>query len=221
MAAAGRRRGALAPGRRGPAGYREEKLSRSSALSVVLAGVLAAFAQGAGRELVLNGDFECSPFEGWREQAWGEFTDTGNCRLGHRPDLDPDPDFEVVVHKLLNAGYALYQQVPVSGVDLGFGVSCRLTSKTENRDYYAAAAVCLEYRDAGDSLLGETRIFSATTGHPWRDSPTLHLIGASDSLNWHEYRFNVAEELANLPGVAPGDIRSIRVVLLAYVDRNG
>ncbi|HDQ99727.1 MAG TPA: hypothetical protein ENN51_05540 [candidate division WOR-3 bacterium] len=70
-------------------------------------------------------------------------------------------------------------------------------------------------------MLGETRIFSATEGHPWRGSDVLHLIGAPDSLNWHDYRFHVGDELANLPGVNPDDVRAIRVVLLAYVDRNG
>lgn len=183
--------------------------------------VCLLFAAAGGRELIVNGGFELPPHEGWRETTWGEFTDTGNCRLRRRPDFNPDPDFEVVVHKMLNQGYQLHQQVPVTTVDLGFSVSCRLTSKTENPDYYAAAAICIEYRDIADSVLGETRIFSATTGHPWVSTPALHLIGAHDSLSWHDYSLGVATELDSLPGVNRADIAAIRVRLLAYVDRDG
>ncbi|MFO7639229.1 MAG: hypothetical protein R6X14_08085 [bacterium] len=187
----------------------------------LLVACLLFCAPAAGRELLFNGDFELPPLEGWHDSAWGEFADTGNCRLRHWHDFHPDLDYEVMVHKMLHQGYALYQQVTMPTLDLGFSVDCRLTSKTENLAYYAAAAVCLEYRDREDSVLGETRIFSATTGHPWRSTPTLHLIGAPDSLNWHSYRFNIAEELTNLPGVDPGEVHAVRVVLLSYVDGNG
>lgn len=184
-------------------------------LLVVFVGILPA------RELVLNGDFELSPESGWRERAWGEFTDTGNCRVRWRHSHQPDRDFEVMVHKMLNQGFALEQRVELPSLDVVFSASARLTSKTENLEYYAAAALCLEYRDARDSVLGETRVYSATTGAPWRNTPVLHLIGAPDSLNWHDYRFVLADELANLPGVEPDSVRAVSVVLLAYVDRNG
>jgi len=184
-------------------------------LLVVFVAILPA------RELVLNGDFELSPESGWRERAWGEFTDTGNCRVRWRHSHHPDRDFEVMVHKMLNQGFALEQRVELPSLDVVFSASARLTSKTENLEYYAAAALCLEYRDARDSVLGETRVYSATTGAPWRNTPVLHLIGAPDSLNWHDYRFVLADELANLPGVEPDSVRAVSVVLLAYVDRNG
>ncbi|MBN2536769.1 hypothetical protein JXB37_00670, partial [candidate division WOR-3 bacterium] len=61
----------------------------------------------AGHELVQNGDFELPPESGWRARAWGEFTDTGNCRLRWRHSFHPDRDFEVMVHKMLNQGFAL------------------------------------------------------------------------------------------------------------------
>jgi hypothetical protein len=183
--------------------------------------LIVVSAVAPGRELLLNGNFELPPDSGWREVAWGEFTDTGNCRLRWRHDHEPDRDFEVMVHKMLNQGFALTQRVDIPDLDLVFSASARLTSKTENFEYYAAAAVCLEYLDSHDSVIGETRIYSATSQAPWRSTPVLHLIGAPDSLSWHHYRLDLQSELANLPGVEAESIRAVNVKLLAYVDRNG
>jgi len=81
--------------------------------------LLLVLTAGAG-ELLVNGDFELPVEAGWSELAWGDFPDTGNCRLRRQHDFHPDRDFEVMVHKLLNKGYALYQQVAVPTLDLGF-----------------------------------------------------------------------------------------------------
>ncbi len=188
---------------------------------LLILSVVVAVGIGSSRELVTNGDFELPPSVGWEELAWGEFADTGNCRMRYRHDHHPDRDFEVMVHKMLNKGYKLFQKIEIPTLDIRFSVSARLTSKTENRDYYAAAAICLEYLDGRDSVIGETRLYSATTGCPWVSTSMLHLIGAPDSLNWYDYDFSVEDELANLPGVEPDSIHAINVVLLAYVDRNG
>lgn len=171
-------------------------------------------------ELVVNGDFELAPDSGWQVIRWGEFPDTGNCRLLRRHEFNPDRDFEVLVHKMLHQGMRLQQRVEVPTLDLEFSVSCRLTSKTERESLFAAAAVCIEYLNDADSVLGETRIYSATSGCDWRDSPALHLRRAPDSLNWHDYRFHVRDELQHLPAVAPESIRSLRLVLLSYVLNN-
>jgi hypothetical protein len=125
-----------------------------------------------------------------------------------------------MVHKMLHQGMRLSQKVVVPGTDLGFGVSCRLWAKTERESLYAAACICVEYLDRSDSVLGETRIFAATSGCDWSSSPVLHLIRVSDSLNWHDYRFSVDSELDSLPGVERDSIKAVRVSLLGYIKQN-
>jgi len=184
-------------------------------LLLLLSGLLVN--EVMARELVRNGDFELPPDSGWQVIRWGEYPDTGNCRLRWQHSLHPDRDFEVMIHKMLHQGMKLYQKIPVSTLDLWFSVACRLTAKTERESLFAAGAVCLEYLDAVDSVLGETRIYSATSGCTWTNSPTLHLIRAPDSLSWHRYRLSVRSELDSLPGIAPDSVKAIRIALLAYV----
>ena len=182
--------------------------------------VLLAAALAPARELVRNGDFELPPDSSWQTYVWGEFPDTGNCRLRYRHEFHPDRDFEVMVHKMLHQGMKLSQKVVIPNLDLGFGVSCRLWAKTERESLFAAACIGVEYLDRSDSALGETRIFAATSGCDWSSSPVLHLIRVSDSLNWYDYQFNVAAELDNLPGVERDSIQAVRVSLLGYVKQN-
>ncbi len=123
-----------------------------------------------------------------------------------------------MIHKMLHQGMKIYQQVDLpGGLDLAFSVDCRLTAKSESDSLFAAGAVFLEYLDSDDSVLGETRIYMATRGCDWQNSPTLHLIRAGDSSNLHNYRFNLRNELENLPGVDPQQIKVIRVGLLGFV----
>ena len=186
-----------------------------------LKGLLLVVALAAGlapaRELVRNGDFELPPDSSWELSVWGDYPDTGNCRLRWRHDFDADRDFEVLVFKMLHQGMRLSQKVAVPSSDLGFGVSCKLWAKTESESLFAAASICVEYLDRSDTVLGETRIYAATSGCDWSSSPVLHLIRVSDSLNWYDYRFNVASELDNLPGVERDSIQAVRVSLLGYI----
>jgi len=186
----------------------------------LLLAVVFAAAFAPARELVRNGDFELPPDSSWQLYVCGDYPDTGNCRLRRRHEFHPDRDFEVMVHKMLHQGMKLSQRVAIPDLDLGFAVSCRLTAKTERESLFAAACIGVEYLDSRDSVLGETRILSATPGCTWTSGPVLHLIPAPDSLNWHDYQFNVAAELDNLPGVNRDSIRAVRVGLLAYVENN-
>jgi hypothetical protein len=188
-------------------------------LGRVLAGLfLALVLPATGRELLTNGDFELPPEVGWRLDTWGMFSDTGNCRLRWQHDIAPDRDCEVMLHKMLHQGMKLSQKLTIPGLDLGYSISCRLTSKTERESLYAAACAGIEYLDVRDSVLGETRVYSATSGCPWTSTPALHLVRAPDSLHWHDYRFNLYEEvIANLPGVNPESVRAVRVYLLGFV----
>ncbi|MEO0078837.1 MAG: hypothetical protein ABIK86_07575 [candidate division WOR-3 bacterium] len=175
-------------------------------------------ALATGRDLVTNGDFELAPGFGWQLDTWGMFPDTGNCRLRWQHDIAPDRDREVMLHKMLHQGMRLSQKLSVTTLDLGCAVSCRLSAKTERESLFAAACVGLEYLDCRDSVIGETRIYSATAGCPWTSTPVLHLISAPDSLHWHDYHFNIAEELnTNLPGVIPDSVKAIRVYMLGFV----
>jgi len=176
---------------------------------------MAVFAGAAN--LVYNGDFELPADSGWKRLAWGDFADTGNCRVRRTHAFYPDRDYELMLHKMLHQGLQLTQRLPVSDLDLGFGLSARLTSKTERESLFAAAAVCLEFLGAADSVLGETRIYSATSGCDWRPGPALHLIRAADSLSWHDYRLLVEDELDSLPAVCRDSVRALRVRVLAYV----
>ncbi len=187
-----------------------------TATLTTLCALLVALA--SGRDLVINGDFELAPEFGWQLDTWGMYSDTGNCRLRWRHDIAPDRDREVMLHKMLHQGMKLSQKFSVVTLDLGYAVSCRLSSKTERESLFAAACAGLEYLDSRDSVIGETRIYSATAGCPWTSTSVLHLVPAPDSLQWHDYRFNVAEEVSsNLPGVVPESVKAIRVYLLGFV----
>ncbi|MEO0020416.1 MAG: hypothetical protein ABIK47_07265 [candidate division WOR-3 bacterium] len=170
-----------------------------------------------GKELVYNGDFELSPDSGWQVTRWGNYPDTGNCRLRYQHSFHPDRDFEAMVHKMLHQGMKLFQKVEITTLNLNFSVSCRLTAKSESDSLFAAGAIFLEYLDNEDSVLGETRIYTATRGCNWQNSPTLHLIRAPDSINWHDYRFCLKDELVNLPGVDTGRIKAVRLGLFGFV----
>jgi len=177
-------------------------------------------ATGFSRELIYNGNFELPPDSGWRVIRWGEFPDTGNCRLRWLHTYHPDRDFEVMIQKLLHQGMKFFQQIDIPSLELQFSVSCRLSAKSESESLFAAAAVVLEYLNSSDSLLGETRIFYATPGCDWQNSPLLHLIRVSDTINWHNYRIDILNDLESLPGIEPTEIKSIRVGLLSFVRGN-
>jgi len=187
----------------------------------VFATALAWWALCSGRELVFNGGFELPADSGWQARAWGEFPDTGNCRLRRAHDFAPDRDFEVMVHKMLHQGFVLTQRVDAPSLDLGFSFSARFTAKTERESLFAAGAVGLEFLGADDSVLGETRVYYATSGCDWQAGPALRLVRVPDTLAWRDFRFRVEDELALLPGVDPDSVRALRVALLAYVLGNG
>lgn len=174
------------------------------------------------RELLNNGDFELPAYFGWRWDTSGLFPDSANCHLWQSYTFHPDLDREVCVHKILHEWAMLSQVVEVADLNLNFSVSAKLFCKSERPDtgYYACASIVLHYLSEDNSLLGETRIYSHTAGCNWANSPTLHLIPAADTFGWHNYAFNVADELQHLGGVNPIEVRRIRVGLWAYVRNN-
>lgn len=183
---------------------------------ILLVGTLPA------RELLVNGNFEDPARSTWQWDTFGVFNDTGNCHLWQSYVFDPDLDREVCIHKILHQWAMLSQTVEVPGTDLNFSVSAMLFAKTERPDtgYYACANVVLSYLDENDSLLGETRIYVHTDSCDWANTPAFHLISAPDSTRWHNYAFNLDDELNNLSGVNRGQIRKVRVALWPYVRNN-
>jgi hypothetical protein len=189
-------------------------------MTCILAMLLCGMA--SARELLVNGDFEDPARTTWRWDTFGNASDTGDCHLWQSYYYEPDLDREVCVHKTLHQWAMLSQTVDVPNTNLNFSASAKLFAKTERPDtgYYACANVIVSYLDANDSVLGETRIYVHTGGCDWKSTSVLHLINAPDSTQWHNYAFNVDNELNNLPGVNRADVTKIRVGLWSYVRNN-
>ncbi len=165
--------------------------------------------------LVANGDFEQPLTTGWLQSSSGS-----SITINRATTYDPDPDYEAYAYKGAGSGFAkLYQVIDVATTDLGFSINAKVYAYDNNADTscWAAAAVIISYLDATGSILGDTRICMRTTPCPWVSTSTTHLITASDSL-WHNYAFNIDDELANLPGVSPSDVKKIEIALYDTTD---
>jgi hypothetical protein len=167
--------------------------------------------------LLTNGDFEQQLNVGW-SQAIG--TQGISDTIDRQIDFQPDLDYEARVKKYDATHAILYQTVNVPTTDLEFSISANLFAQEYNSTatYWAATAVCLRYLDNNDVLLGETRIAYKTAHCPWTNSTTLHIITELFPSIWSTYSFNVNNELANLSGVNPSDIKKIQVALIDTTD---
>jgi len=110
----------------------------------------------------------------------------------------------------------LYQTAEIPTIDIDFSVSAKLYAWDNHASAWAGAAVVVWYLDASNVALGNTRICYRSSGCPWNNSSTCHVIPVYDSL-WHDYSFNLEDELANIPEVLPGDVKKIKVVLVDSV----
>jgi hypothetical protein len=177
-------------------------------LFLLLAAALAAL----GQELVQNGRFEDSLAH------WTLDVDSteGSWLAASGPDHDLDPDCEAYVWKLLRYRTRLSQTVTLATTVTRFAARLRLSAYiASDTDYYAQAALVLDYLDADSSLLGSTLIVRKTSRSPLTNTPTRHLIEPPDE-EWHDFEFVIADELANLPGVNSADVARIAVRLDAY-----
>lgn len=163
---------------------------------------------------VTNGDFEQPLTTGWTQ-----YTSSSYGFIGRSTGYHPDPDYEAQVRRQGSAGLGggydrLYQTVnitiPLEYID--FTASVKLDAYDSGTPW-AGAGCCLYYLNQSNVVLGVTRICRYSAGHPWTNTPTQHLIIASDTL-WHNYSFNVGDELDNLPGVDPDAVAKIRVALM-------
>jgi hypothetical protein len=159
--------------------------------------------------LLENGDFEQDLATGWLQATSGS-----NTTINRATNYDPDPDYEAYVYKGSGSGYArLYQVIDIPSTDIDFSVDAKLYAWDNHASAWAGSCVLISYLNESNSLLGATRICVQSQGCPWNNSSTHHLINATDSL-WHNYAFNIDDELTNLPGVTPSDIKKIQISLL-------
>ncbi len=166
-------------------------------------------AQVTGIELITNGDFEEQLTTGW-EQA----TSGADIIINRATSYDPDPDYEAYAYKGTGSGYARLLQLMnvIPSTDIDFTCNAKLYAWDNYIDAWAGAAVVISYLNENSLLLGETYICFRSDGCPWTNTPTCHIIAAVDSF-WHNYAFNIDDELTNLSGVNPQDIKKIKVSL--------
>jgi hypothetical protein len=168
-------------------------------------------------ELLTNGAFETPLANGWLQELAGDQINPGFYTFD-RGNYDADSDTEGYARKYLHGSAFLCQMVPAPNLDIRFSVDARLFPQCQknNFDYYSASAIALQYLDNNDIVLGTTRIYRGTMYCNWQNTPTLHLILAPDTVNWHRYSFDIRTELANLSGVNPAQVKRIKAGLYAH-----
>jgi hypothetical protein len=164
-------------------------------------------------DLMINGNFEQDLTTGWTQLSSGV-----NIIIDRATTYDPDADYEAQVYEGVGSGFAsLYQAVDLQSMPLNqlqFSCKAKLYAYDNDADTlcYAATAVIVSYLNQAGAALGETRICQFTAPCDWANNSTTHLITVADSL-WHNYSFNVATELGNLPGVNPSNVKMIKVAM--------
>ncbi len=183
-------------------------LMKGAIMRIIIPGILMIGLASAGNWLI-NGDFEEELTMGWTATQGGSY-----ISLDRETNYDPDPDYELRAEKGSGNGYIRVFQISdiTTPNEFNFSVNTKLYAYDNNADTltYAGAAVIVSYLSAGGELLGETRICQFTAPCPWQNTPTCHLIIATDSL-WHNYSFNLQTELGNLPGVNPANVKKIEI----------
>ena len=157
-------------------------------------------------ELVANGDIEQPLTEGWEQ------TVSGAGSITRATDYDGDEDFEVMARKTTGPGYVeLEQVVPLPTLDVDFAASLALSAMA-TEEAWAASTLRLSFVDFHGFSLGHTNICARASRCPWNDTATEHYTEVPDA-DWHDYSVNLEEELANLPGIDPGAIAAVEVIL--------
>ena len=173
--------------------------------------ILLFIALGSASVLIVNGDFEAPLSEGWSQIMSG----AGVMQITRGTGYDPDPDYEVYLHKGDGTGYTEISQLAyIPHTDLEFSVNAKLYAYGTSSQCWSGAAVGLFYLNASDSILGWSKICARTVACPWVGSSSSHVIAATDT-QWHNYAFNLNDELDNVPAVNRLDVSKIRVSIVA------
>jgi len=197
-------------------------MRRLTTLATLVAGALApltavqaSMTRGAEQilELCSNGSFEEELAIGWQVTL----PDTGSV-ITRDVGLEPDPDFEVLVAKDGVTGVAgLDQVLPLHDLDMRFSLRARMLADAGYVSW-AAAGVMLTYIDEGGFTLGQTAICAVSRSCPWENGPSFHLIEPWHG-DWEAYSFRLADEVAaNLPGVDPSAVHTLRISVQAILD---
>jgi hypothetical protein len=159
-------------------------------------------------ELVINGDFEQPLDVGWDQWSAGY-----GATFSRQVDCDDDMNYEARLRRGTGNGSAmLYQVVGMPSTDLEFSVDLKAYAMA-TATAWAGAGVIVAYLDGDGFTLGETRICSTSPYCPWDTSPTSHIIPVPNNI-WENHAFNLADELTNLPGIDPAEIRWIKLGLI-------
>jgi hypothetical protein len=163
---------------------------------------------GFAWDLVSNGDFEEDLTTGWQQASSGS-----SVYIDRSVTYHPDADYEARTEKGDGSGYAkLYQIMDIPTTDLDFSCSAKMWAYDNHATAWCGAAVRIYYLNLSSSVLGVTMICMRSTQNPWNNTSTCHIIPVTDSL-WHDYAFNINDELTNLSGVNPSQVARIQIAL--------
>jgi len=184
-------------------------------LTAVLSGLLLLAGAVHADNLLTNGDFEQPLETGWTQDVdnlAGEYRFERSDTFGQ-----PDPGYAAKAYKYLAYHASLTQTVDVPGVDLSLTFNGRLIISGGSSTCWPVATVIVSYLDETDSTLGRTLIILRDEYCTWTESDSVHFIEVTLPGEWTQYRLDVADELsANLPAVAPADVRRVKLELFAY-----
>ena len=167
---------------------------------------------GFGQQLVRNGDFEDS-LNYWTLEV---NNNQGSYSVKCDTVYQPDPDYEVRVYKSMRYSALLKQTVDLPSTNVQFSASAKLiATKGSSASYYAYAALTLQYRNAADSVLGNTMIVKKIGNYNPVSDSGRHVINVTSSA-WEDYSFLLADELESLPGINPADVARVTIYLQAY-----
>jgi hypothetical protein len=180
-------------------------LIAATALALALLG--AATAGASSLNLVENGDFELPQTTGWSQSIAGSA-----LYINRATSYDDDSDYEVNVSSSNGQGNArLWQRIAVPSTDVY--VAARLRGLAyDGGGAWCAAGLVLTYLDVNGCPLGKTAIAATSSACPWTENDTFHIIDLTTT--WVDYGFILSDELMNLPGVDPGKVRELEVMLL-------
>ncbi len=165
-------------------------------------------------KVLINGDFEQPLTVGWKQKNQNvSYSD----EINRATNLDDDEDYELIVEKLSSGQMKLYQIVEIANANLHFSVNAKMSAAEQNTEaeYWAAAVIGLLFLDKDNAVLGETKITAKSLHCPWTDTKNLHIISVDDYSKWHNYSFNINDELDNLPGINPKDVKKIQIAISA------
>lgn len=168
---------------------------------------------GAATNYIENGDFEQPLSVGWTQTAAGS-----GATIQRGINYHPDNDYEVYLYKATGTtGYArLSQTADIPTCNMDFSFSAKLYGWDNYSGAWGGGAVVIGYLNNSNALLGETMVCYFSYDCPWTNAPDCHVIQVADSL-WHDYSFNLLDELFNVPAVDPDEVAKIKVTLNAEV----